>query len=301
MDRFLGYFLPQAGSMVHVKRYIEPLSEQQYAEFEEAIRVTSMLRPYVIDFMGLEENFLTFNELPGEMKSQFEALTNPMIEGAIGGVKRIAKSQNTLSNFLCSASAFRDRSTMRIKSRYGSDSPRVAAWTAVIAAAYDAHFEFRLLHNLRNYAQHHDIPLSLVPVRSKANDKAEIEAAVSVVLAPSKLLSSPLIQKNFRPQLSLISGDLDLNAAAEVYFRLHAGFLKATLEAYKAEIAWMHVYRNALAKHLKLPAGAFPAIWEGDLPLRDGETINQRIIHFSFDELDMILALYARVTELVPP
>lgn len=54
MDKFLGYFLPQAGSKVHAKRYVDPLSEQQYAEFEEAIRVTSILRPYIIDFVGLE-------------------------------------------------------------------------------------------------------------------------------------------------------------------------------------------------------------------------------------------------------
>lgn len=299
MDKFLGYFLPRAGSKVHVKRYTDPLSAEQYAEFEEAIRITSILRPYIIDFVGLEENFLTFNQLPSALKSQFESLSNPMIEGAIGGARRVAKLQNALTNFLCSASAFRDRSKMRIESRYGSDSSQLAAWKAAVKTAYDTHFEYRLLYYLRNYAQHHDIPLSLAPVSSKVNERSQIEATISVVLAPDKLASSPKTQKKIGPELARLSDNINLIAAATVYFGLHASFLKAVFDAYRTELAWMHTYRNALVKHLKMPTGAFPVIWEGELPMTDGEIANQHMTHFSFDELDFIFALYAYLTELI--
>ncbi|MFZ2155604.1 MAG: hypothetical protein WAV72_05730 [Bradyrhizobium sp.] len=298
MDKFLGYLLPRADNNVHGMRYVKPLSEEQYAEFEEVIRVTSILRPHIVNFMGLEENFNVFQRLPGEMKSQFEALSNSMSEGAVGGARRIAKSQNALSSFLFSAGAFRDRARMRLRERYGSDDPRVAEWDAVVSAAYDAHFEYRLFYNLRNYAQHHDIPLSLVPLQSKLNDKSKMEATVSVVLAPSKIASSPLVQKRFRPQLVGLSADIDLNPVAAVYFRLHAGFLKAIIEMHKEEVAQMHAYREALVSHLKLPAGAFPVIWEGDFPLNDGETTDGRFTHFSFDELNLILVLHEHLTRL---
>lgn len=222
-----------------------------------------------------------------------------MMEGAVDGARRIAKSQNALTNFLCSASAFRDRSKMRIESRYGNDSAQLKAWKAVVRTAYDTHFEYRLLYYLRNYAQHHDIPLSLVPVSSKVNERSQIEATISVVLAPDKLSSSPKIQKKIGPELARLSDNINLIAAATVYFRLHAGFLKAVFEAYRAEIAWMHTYRKALVEHLKLPAGAFPVIWEGEVPMTDGEIANQRMTHFSFDELDFIFALYAHLAELI--
>lgn len=292
MDKFLGYILPKENHAMTGMRYAQPFSEEQYAEFVDTIRVTSILRPHIIDFMGMEENFNVFRRLPGEMKSQFEALSNPMMEGAIGGAQRIVKTQNALSNFLFSASAFRDRARKRLKESDGSDGPRVAEFLAATKAAYDGHFEYRLLYNLRNYAQHDDIPLSLVPIKSTVNEESKREATVSVVLAPAKLAASELVQKSFRPQLAALTDDIDLSPAAAVFYKLHAGFAKAIIEMYKQEVADMHHYREALNNHLKLPAGAFPVVWEGNMPMEEGVSVNSRFTHFSFDELNLILVLH---------
>lgn len=112
------------------------------------------------------------------------------------------------------------------------------------------------------------------------------------------IASSPLVQKSFKPQLARLSNDIDLNPAAAVYFRLHAGFLKALIEMHREEVAQMHAYREAVERHLKLPGGAFPVIWEGDFPINEGETVDGCFTHFSFDELNLILVLHEHLTKL---
>lgn len=298
--RYLGYLLPKDGGYVNGMRYVQPMKDEQYAEFEKIIRVSSELRPFVIDFMGLEENFCVFDRIPAEFKSGIEALTNPMIEGALGGARRLIIAQNALSNFLYSTSAFRDRSQTRLRELYGENSQQYKALDDAISAAYDEAFEYRLLYNLRNYAQHHDIPLSLVPVQANLNQQTnKIEALVSVVLAPDKLVSNPKVQKQFQTkELSGLTEDIDLSACAKVFFRLHARLLKTIINMQAARIDEMSAYRDAVTRVLKLPPGAFPVIWEGDMPLHDGAIANSRFTHFSFDELNLLLVLYEHLERL---
>jgi hypothetical protein len=299
-EKFLGYILPKDGGHMHGSRFVEPLSDKQYAEFESVIRVTSILRPFIIDFLGLEENFRTLNRMPKEMKERFEAQSNPMMEGAIGAAWRLWQAQNAVSNFLYSSSALRDRSETRLRERFGKDSAQLTALQAAITAAYDGAIEYRLLYNLRNYAQHHDLPLSLVPVKSTVNEQSKIEAYISIVVAPSKLASSTRVQKKFVDQeLSKLSEDIDINAYAEVYFRLHAGFLKTIIEMYANEINEMQAYREAVEKHLKLPHGAFPIVWEGDFPMEPDISVQGKFSHFSFDELDLIFVLHEHLGRIV--
>lgn len=281
-------------------RFLKPLSDEQYAEFESIIRVTSILRPYIIDFLGMEANFGNLNRLPKEMKSRFEALSNPMTEGAIGGSWRLWQAQNAVSNFLYSVSAFRDRSTARLRERYGKGSAQLAALQTAFTAAYDGSLEYRFLHNLRNYAQHHDIPLSFVPVKSTADEKSKIEAQISIVVAPSKLASYSRVQKTFaKRDLPKLKEDIDLNAYSKVYFRLHAGFLKMIIEMYANELSEMQAYREAVEKHLKLPHGAFPVVWEGDFPMDPDVVVQGRFSHFSFDELNLIFVLHEHLSRVV--
>lgn len=302
-EKFLGYILPKEGGQVHGCRFENPLSEEQYAEFEATIRVTSILRPFIIDFLGLEENFRILNRLPTEMKEHFESQSNPMMEGAIGGTWRLWQAQNAVSNFLTSASALRDRSQMRLRQRYGKDSPQLAVLQDSIKTACDGAIEYRFLYHLRNYGQHHDIPLSLVPIRSTVNERSEVEAHVSIVVASLKLSSGSREQKKFFDQELLnLPDEIDLNAYARAHFRLHAGLLKTIIDMHAQQIREMQVYREALEnhlnKHMHLPLGAFPIVWVGDFPIDPDRLVQGKFVHFSFDELSLIFVLYERLIRI---
>ncbi len=299
-EQYLGYILPQEDGQVRFMRFDEPVSDNFYKQFDEIISVTSEMRPYVIDFMGLQENFKAFERLPGEFKTSIEAATNPIIEGSLGGSQRLWKAQNALSNFLYSASAFRDRSLTRVRDRYGEQSEHCVKLSNVIREAYDGSFDYRLFYNLRNYAQHHDIPLSLVPIKaSRNNESSKMEATVSVVLSPQKLVSNPKVQPKFAAkELLPLTDNLDLLVGAKTFFRLHAGLMKLIIGLQGPRLAIMHSYREEVEKHLKLPAGAYPVLWEGAMPMAKGEEAKAKFTHFSFDELNLILAMYEHVTRL---
>jgi hypothetical protein len=82
---------------------------------------------------------------------------------------------------LAAASAFRDRAGTRLREQYGPDSMHSKQLKAAIRSAYDASLAYRLLYNLRNYAQHHDSPLSVIPMHGEQQIAGEISFTVSLV------------------------------------------------------------------------------------------------------------------------
>ena len=293
VTRYLGYVVSKDGNVIDGMRYGQPMRDDQFEEFIRVVGITAELRTFVIDFIALEENFRAFDRIPSDFRTHLEALNNMMTEGALSEAMRLMKAQNALSNFLYATSAFRDRCLTRLRESYGEQSSHYTSFEIAIKAAYDEALEYRVLYNLRNFAQHHDIPLSLVPVEANLNvETKKVEASVSIVLAPSHLAKSSLVQKSFRPELSRLTEDINLCAYARVYFRLHARLLKTILDNQASRIDEMSAYREAVTRVLKLPSGAHPVVWEGDVLEHRGTVGNARFIHFSFDELNLILVLY---------
>lgn len=298
--RHFGYVLPKNGGHFDALRFDAEVPTDTYQEFLEMIAVTSELRPFVIDYMGLEANFQSFERIEDDIRTDYETMENPLIGGALTQTSKFWKTQSTLSNFLCSASAFRDRSQTRLRERYGKTSSQYTVIDNAITAAYDSAIEYRLFYNLRNYAQHHDIPFSHIPVNATRHvETGKVEETVAIVLKPSALTSSSLIQKSFvRNDLAKMTDDIDLSKFARVYMKLHAGFMRKIVDLQAQRLAEMHQYEAVVMKQLKVPPGAYPVIWEGGIATAENESINAKFSYFSFDELDLIKVLYERAVAL---
>jgi hypothetical protein len=164
---------------------------------------------------------------------------------------------------------------------------------AAIKGAYDASFAYRLLYNLRNYAQHHDSPLSVIPMHGERQTTGEITFMVSLLLKPKEMLRSKEIQKSFRPELSRQSDDIQLVPLVKEYFRLHGAIMKAVIDLRVPRLIELQRYGQVVFTKTGLPPGAVPVIWEGEDPRRP-----LHLCHFSFDEFAFVQRLHNRLSEL---
>jgi hypothetical protein len=227
--RWLGWYIPRADGKVDVGRSTEAWSQESWIEFQQRVRVITDLRPFVIDYLAVNHDFTL---LSGVEAAIVNALERNMFDFA--GVEQtvaLAKAQGALSNFLFSASAFRDRAQMRLKELHGPESHESRKLKTAIKVAYDDSFSYRLLYNLRNFAQHHDSPLSVIPVHGARQDSGQIKFSVSLVLRPRELLRSSLIQQSFVRELRNYSGDTEkITSLATGYMRSHNQLMKTLLD-----------------------------------------------------------------------
>lgn len=69
-----------------------------------------------------------------------------------------------LLNYLASVRTFLDHSETKIHKRYGNNSPQFIRFKEACCNAYDNHFAYRFLYELRNYAQHCGLPIGVLKV-----------------------------------------------------------------------------------------------------------------------------------------
>jgi hypothetical protein len=288
--RRFGWYVPKPGGKVDIGRHTKPFPKESWAEFQRIVAVTADLRPFVIDYLALENDFAVLDAIEDELATYLDAMPNAFAFTGVGQTAALSKAQGAVSNYLSAASAFRDRAITRLRRRYSDGSLELKMLNAAIQDAYDSSFAYRLLYNLRNYGQHHDTPLSMIPVEGARQASGEMKFRVSLVLNPSELLDSNLVQPSFRrKELAHHVGQIELLPLAREFLQLHGVMMRTIIDAHVGRLVEMQEYGRLIYAKMKLPKGAIPVIWEEERP--------DSCFHlFSFDELAFLNRLHGRLS-----
>jgi len=286
--RKIGWFIPRRDGKVDLGTGPR-LSAENWAEFKSMIEVMAEIRPFLVDYLSLENDFMALAGMENEIVTYLRDMPNPVAFGGVQQTIVLAKAQGALSNFLSSTSAFRDRSDTRLRERYGKHSNQHQQLLGSFKAAYDRSFAYRLLYNVRNYGQHHDSPLSMIPTHGARLASGELDFTVSLVLAPKEMLRSEKIQKSFRSELSARPGELHLIPLVKEFFYLHGGIIKVVIDMYMPRLIQFQNYGRAVLTRMRVPEGAVPVIFEG-------EDLGPHVMFpFSFDEFAFVHDLHQRL------
>jgi hypothetical protein len=295
--KYFGWYVPQPDGRVDFAIQNHDFEPEAWDEFNRIVEVTAELRPTVIDYLSLVDDFALLNRIEADLATSLQDLPNPTAVTGVGIMLAFVKAQRALSNFLSAASAFRDRACIRLAELYGRDSRELTTFNRAIKAAYDASFAYGVLYNLRNYAQHHDSPLSILPikgVRDNADDSMVFE--VKLMLRWEDMYRSNRIQKPVRAELqSRTESEIELLPLAHDYMRRYADLMREFISLQAVRLDEMRHYAQVVLTKSGLPKGAIPVIWEGGLP-SEGKA-NYDFHHFSFDELGFLAKLYTRLVE----
>ena len=163
-----GWYVPQDDGTLDLAFQDGEFSDESWQELRKVVAIIPNLRPIVIDFLALEQDFQALVCIESAIARSIERLPNPI--GVVPAIltPAYAQAQRHISNFLGAASAFRDRAKARLAEMHGSNSDYSENLKVAISAAYDESRAYRILYNLRNYAQHHASPVSIMPISGHA-------------------------------------------------------------------------------------------------------------------------------------
>jgi hypothetical protein len=259
-------------------------------DFNRMIGVITELRPTLIDYLSLVGDFTLLDNVETELASSLQDTPNPTQFVGIIRTLAYATAQRALSNFLSATSAFRDRNKTRLCERYGKDSPESGAFRVAVKAKYDNSFAYRVLYNLRNYAQHHDSPVSVLPIKgTRGSAELSMSFNVKLVLHRDELCRSRLVQKSVRNELqSQPQSEFELIPLARDYMHRHAEIMREIISLQLPRLLEMQRFADVIVAKSNVPKGAIPVIWEGMVPTADAPecgTLDYTVHSFSFDEL----------------
>lgn len=295
-EKRFGYILPISRDTFDAKVVARLVEDASWDEFRTLTKVVEDLRPTAIDFLSLEQEYEEFSRAHIDVANAWAETNVAEIAGShIGGA--YVTAQRRLSNFLGAASSFRSRVQTRLEAPPSIGGITAKAWQHQISKIYDASFAYRLLYNLRNYAQHHDSPVSLIPVKGVRDADGSMSFDVKLMLNRSELAKSSRIQAKVRKEIDRLDAEAwDLLPLAREYFQCHSKLMAWLLAHELPRLADMQRYREAVVRVFAVPPGGIPVIWEGTGPIKGG---NARVHHFSFEELDVLMALMDRIHLLV--
>jgi len=295
--RFGWYRSKPNGTMDH-SIIARPLEEDNWVEFRHLTRVVEYLRPYMVDYLALTADFQAVKIAEQDIG---QALSKQLEVGMIAipaGVDANADAQRRVGNFLGAASAFRDRTKTRLLAEYGAESVEASAFEAATNHWFDTSLAYRCLCQLRNYAQHHELPISFVPINAERSPDGTMAARIELQLYPATLASSSRVSKKVRAELKTLGTQpLNLSMLAADYMTAHDGLMALVLGLYTPRLEEMARYAAAIYRLFEIPHDVVPVIWEGEDP--EGNPNSQRrAIMMGFDEMLRAFALRERLTLL---
>lgn len=289
--RRFGWYRPKANGTLDFSVIARPLEEDNWLEFRTLTRVVGELRPFRVDHMALSADFAEVRTAEMEIGATLSHGFKAGLIGVPAGVEANANAQRRVSNFLSAASAFRDRSCTRLRSGFGKDSEEMTAFEVAMSHAFDTSFAYRCLCQLRNFAQHHELPISFVPIDADRGTDGSMAARVKLQLFPRMLVATGMGNKKVRAELSALPADpLDLSALAAEYMKAHDGLMALVLGIYAPRLEQMAHYAGVIYRLFEVPQDAVPVIWEGDDPAA-GDGPPRRAVFMGFDEMLSAFAL----------
>lgn len=272
------------------------LSEEAWDEFNELVSVTATLRPYVIDYLSLVENFHAVNEVEELIATGMASFPSPMTPRSVNFAIKFVHSQRALSNFLFSANAFRDRAKKRLIKLHGKTSKEAATFEFSVSEAHKKSFSFRIMSELRNFAQHQDIPVNRIPTDGNRREAGGMTYTSRLMLKPSELLGNRKIDPVLRREIENGPDEIEIIGLARSYMKDHIPVMRSIIASYGKKLAELNEYRKFIISRSGMPKGATPFIFENfDIAVldRNSQAVTNCTFHdFSFDELDLLAALY---------
>jgi hypothetical protein len=112
--------------------------------------------------------------------------------GPGGDESAILHLNRYILNYLAAVRTFLDHTELRLKRRYGENSPKVDNFREACAREYDTHFSYRFLYSLRNYVLHCGLPIGHAESSTRVTDLASwrIEHSLTISFARDSLLQA---------------------------------------------------------------------------------------------------------------
>ncbi len=143
--------------------FYEPLSVKDYRKIEISLNLVSEFQYYkrLKEFVALNFKEITafLDSSPKKIK-EVKFSVDYIKDSDVEFVK--IELNRLLMNYLSSIRTYLDHSETKLKKRYGKSSSEFDNFKKCTSEFYDNKFAYRFIYKLRNYAQHIELPISII-------------------------------------------------------------------------------------------------------------------------------------------
>jgi len=262
--RRFGYYIPKTDGTMDIFVHSTVADAETLTELNEIVGVVFKLQPIVFAFDIVERNYAQLLNSFDENLSKLNGLTTANISTSFAMDALVSVSQK-VTNLLSSTSAFLSHTDRQLQKVYGKESTEWKMWDERRKDLHASSFAYRFLYELRNFAQHRDLPFSnLNFTGERSADDAPMVFKIGALIVRDGLLNDGYDWKKLRVEIQQQPAVFDLLPLIAEYL---CCLRQLCLEAVKPQferLVLCHHYFDAVTRTLKIPAGAIPVVFVGE-------------------------------------
>lgn len=255
MGKRFGYMVPKTEGTYDVAVMETVADEAVLAEFEHLTRVVLDLQPVAIALAVAEGDYRQLTQLRdwtserlrevGGSHVPISALMDFMVEAT-----------RRLNAFLASASAFLGQATKYVSTVHGEDPDPGGPWHKLRRDLHAESVGYRVMYELRNFAQHHSLPLSRFNLSGELEADDDLVFSTGSYVLRDELLASGYDWKKRRADLLGLDPSFDVLPLAAEYIGCLRRLTRALVSYRGTELLECRAYLKAVRRTLKAPDDA---------------------------------------------
>lgn len=263
--RRFGYYILQQNGTLDINVGVNVASVEVLAELNEIVGVIFNLQPIIFAFDVVERNYRELLDSIDAYRSRLDDLKPSLpvdISLAMDGL--ISVSQK-VTNFLSSTTAFLAHSEMQLRRVHGHNSAELNTWNEKRKNLHAKHFSYRFLYELRNFAQHRDLPFSSLNIAGeRPTGELSMIFKIGVLVSRDGLLEDGYKWGKLRGEIQQQPSVFDLLPIASEYLDCLRCLCLEAIKYQDERLAECGHYFDVMCRTLKIPSGAVPVLFIGE-------------------------------------
>jgi hypothetical protein len=262
MAKYFGHMIAKPDGSFDIAVGTKALDDRALAEFEEVIQPLLQFQPLLITYASCEHEFAALNKWPEDEQAGLEeygGLQIPMYvmnDLMVEAVRRVG-------SYLASASAFLGQAEKHVAQRFGQATPFAAAWNTLRRDLHAGSIGYRILYELRNFAQHFALPLGEVNVNGRLDEQGRMVMTCGAYLSRDGLLASGYEWRGRQEDIVGREPMFDVLPLANDYQGCLRRLIVEIGAAYAAELQNCALYFQTIRRIRQVPNDARLWLFEG--------------------------------------
>ncbi len=267
MDRFFGYIASNSSGTHDIVVMPVPATAAMLLEYEQLTKVITTMQPLVVALAICQRDLEALERATTDQEARLNSIGTPDIPIALVN-DLLVESTACVNAFLGSTSAFLGQVTVAVFEQYGKDSSFHTTWHTRRRALHAATLGYRLMYELRNYAQHYGLPLSGVNVHGERSDATQpMQFSCVARLHRDELLASGFNWRQRKSEIEALEPEFELLPLAVDYMQCLRSLILDIAREEKEALGHCSLYLSAVRRETKAPPNARLHLF--DIPAHD--------------------------------
>jgi hypothetical protein len=262
--RRFGWIQHKSGETADFRVFTLPLSAETMAEFEAVTGVITFLQPLATAFAICRQSHMALQAKVPAQEAELNASGISYVSTTTV-LDLLLDTAAGISAFLGAASALLGHLEGALKRKWGETSSEYAAWDAKRKSRHAGSSGYRLMYELRNFSQHHGVPLSSFSIDGTRQDPdGPMTFSVRPSLDRDTLLATSFNWKGRRAELQASQPLIDVLPLIHEYFDCLRGVVHDAVVCFQDELTTCNDYLGVLRNTFQPPPDATLAIFHGE-------------------------------------